>query len=167
MGALTGAALPGDPYRNVYQMALSYEAGDWDAVTALAAAAQVNTSQIADAYAESTFWAQQALHVTLRKTNSRRHVRYSAIGEMRLMWEQRTGRERVIPATLVNASLEGLQLQISEKIPVRSCVSCDDAHLGISGRGGVRYCNYVKGKYLIGVEFRGKTGVRGPAPALR
>jgi c-di-GMP-related signal transduction protein len=161
-GALTGDTPPGDPYRDVYQMAVRYEAGDWDAVTALAAALDIKNSQIAEAYAESTLWAQQALHATFRKTNTRRHVRYAATGELRLQWEDRAGRQRVIPAKLMNASLEGLLLQISEKILVPSQVICRDSKLGISGRGSVRYCNYVKGKYLIGVEFRGGTGWREP-----
>jgi hypothetical protein len=63
----------------------------------------------------------------------------------------------------MNVSVEGLQLLLSEKIPVLSYVRCNDGKLGICGRGRVRYCNYVKGKYLIGVEFRGGTGWRGPS----
>jgi c-di-GMP-related signal transduction protein len=165
-GALTGTAPPGDPYQDVYQMAVRYEAGDWDAVTALAATLDIKTSQVAEAYGESTLWAQRALRATFRKTNTRRHVRQPATGELRLAWQDPAGCERAIPARLVNASVEGLQLRISERIPVASYVSCNDPKLGISGRGRVRYCNYVKGKYLIGVEFRGGTGWREPS-ALR
>ncbi|MGA2576750.1 MAG: EAL domain-containing protein [Bryobacteraceae bacterium] len=157
-GVLTGSAPPGDPYRDVYQMALRYEAGDWDAVTALAAAADIQTSQIAEAYGESTFWAQRALHATLRKTDSRRHVRQPATGELQLQWEDPGGRESVVKARLMNASAEGLQLLVSDRIPVPSAVGCNEPKLGISGRGRVRYCNYVEGKYLIGVEFHGSSG---------
>jgi hypothetical protein len=57
-------------------------------------------------------------------------------------------------------------LLISQKIPLLSYVRCHDPKLGISGGGCVRYCNYFKGKYLIGVEFRGGTGWSGPS-ALR
>jgi hypothetical protein len=152
--ALTGIAPPGDLYRDVYQMVCCYEAGDWDSLTALAAKLDIKTSQVAEAYAESTRWAQHALP-------SRRHARQSTAGELRLLWKERAGRERVIPAKLMNASVEGLQLQISEKIPLASYVSCNDPKLGIFGRGCVRYCNYVKGKYVIGVEFRGRTGRSG------
>jgi EAL and modified HD-GYP domain-containing signal transduction protein len=157
-GALTETAAPGDRYRDVYRIARVYEAGDWDAATALAAAAGIKTSQLADAYAESAFWAQQALHATTRQTNVRRHVRHAAIGVLRLRCEDRSGRERIIPATLINSSEEGLQLQVSEAIPVRSYVSCNDPKFGVSGRGTVRYCNFVKGKFFIGVEFPGGTG---------
>jgi EAL and modified HD-GYP domain-containing signal transduction protein len=160
-GALTGTAPPGDLHLNVYQLICRYEAGDWERVTALAATLDIQTSKIAEAYAEATFWAQQALHATFRKINTRRHVRQSITGELRLLWEDRAGGEGFIPAKLMNVSAEGLQLLISEKLPVPSYVSCNDGKLGIRGRGRVRYCNYVKGKYLIGVEFRGGTGWRG------
>lgn len=163
MGALTETAPPGDRYGDVYQIARRYEAGDWDAVTALAAASGIRTSQLAEAYADAAFWAQQAVHATSRQTNVRRQVRYSATGELRLRWQEPSGRERVVPATIVNVSAEGVQLRISEPIPARSSVRCDDPKLRISGRGAVRYCNFVKGKYLIGVEFRGGTGWRGPS----
>jgi c-di-GMP-related signal transduction protein len=165
-GALTGTAPPGDPYRDVYEMVCRYEAGDWEAVTALAATLDLKTSQIVESYAESTFWAQQALHLTFRRINTRRHIRQSATGELRILWEDHTGGAGFIPARLMNASVEGLQLLISQKIPLLSYVRCHDPKLGISGGGCVRYCNYFKGKYLIGVEFRGGTGWSGPS-ALR
>jgi EAL and modified HD-GYP domain-containing signal transduction protein len=165
-GALTGTAPPGDPHLKLYQLACRYEAGDWDAVKALAATLDIQPSPIVEAYARDTFWAQQALHATFRRINTRRYVRQSATGELRLLWEDRPGSEGFIPAKLMNASAEGLQLLISEKLPVPSYVSCNDPKLGISGRGRVRYCNYVKGKHLIGVEFRGGIGWRGTS-ALR
>ena len=133
---------------------------------ALAATLDIQPSPIVEAYARDTFWAQQALHATFRRINTRRYVRQSATGELRLLWEDRPGSEGFIPAKLMNASAEGLQLLISEKLPVPSYVSCNDPKLGISGRGRVRYCNYVKGKHLIGVEFRGGIGWRGTS-ALR
>jgi c-di-GMP-related signal transduction protein len=162
VGAITDTAPPADRYRNVYQLVCRYEAGDWDAVTTLAATLGITASQIAQAYAESTFWAQQALHATCRTTNTRKHIRYAATGELRLLLEDRAGTEAVISASLKNVSAEGMQLLISEKIPVLSYVRCNDGKLGLCGRGRVRYCNYLKGKYLIGVEFRGGTGWRGP-----
>ncbi len=161
--ALTGTAAPGDPHLTVYQMACRYEVGDWEAVVALGTALALPPTQITEIYADSVFWAQQALHATFRKINTRRHVRQAATGELRLLWEDRAEVEGVIMAKLMNASAQGLQLLVSEKMPVPSHVRCHDPKLGISGRGRVRYCNYTKGKYLIGVEFRGGTGWRGPA----
>jgi len=162
-GALTGTAEPDDPYRSVFELVRRYEAGDWGAVTALAATLGFESSQIADSYAESTFWAQQALHATFRKMNTRRHVRYAASGELRILWEDHPGGEAVIPASLMNVSVEGLQLLISDKIPILSYIRCNEPKLGICTRGRVRYCNYSKGKYLIGVECRAGTGWRGPS----
>ena len=161
--ALTETAPPGDRYRDVYQMARRYEAGDWDTAAALAATHGIQASQLGEVYAESVFWAQHALHATSRKTDVRGRVRHPATGELHLRWREPSGRERVVPATLVNASAEGLQLQISEPIPVRSAVGCSDPNLCIAGRGTVRYCNFVKGRYLIGVEFRGGIGWPGAA----
>jgi EAL and modified HD-GYP domain-containing signal transduction protein len=160
--ALTGTAPPGDPYLTVYKMVCRYEMGDWEAVSALAAALDIQASQISGVYAESVFWAQQALHATFRKINTRRHVRQAATGELRILWEDRAEAEGFIVAKLMNGSVEGLQLLVSEKMAVPSYIRCHDTKLGISGRGRVRYCNYVKGKYLIGVEFRGGTGWRMP-----
>jgi len=163
--ALTGTAPPGDPHLAVYQMACRYEVGDWDGVTALAEALDLKASQIVTVYAESTFWAQQALHATFRKINTRRHVRQTVTGEIRILWEDRPEAEGVIiAAKLMNVSVEGLQLLISEKLPVPTYIRCHDPKLGVSGRGKVRYCNYVKGKYLIGVEFRGGSGWHPPNP---
>jgi hypothetical protein len=50
-------------------------------------------------------------------------------------------------------------------VPVRSIVICNDAKLHISGRGIVRYCNFAKGAYLIGIEFSGGSGWREPQEA--
>jgi hypothetical protein len=88
-----------------------------------------------------------------RKTESRRHVRHPANGLIRLLWEDSNGRERVSNATIVNVSTNGVKLRLDEKIPVRSYISCNDAVLGIAGRGSVRYCIFSKGKYEVGLEF--------------
>jgi len=160
---LTGIAPVGDPYLAAYQTVCRYEAGDWEEAMALAATLDIKADKITEVYAESTFWAQQALHATFRKIDTRRHVRHAATGELRILWEDRAEGEGVIAAKLINASVEGLQLLVSEKMPVPSYIRCHDQKLGVSGRGRVRYCNYVKGKYLIGVEFRGGTGWRVPS----
>ena len=159
--ALTGTAPASDPYREVYEIACNYERGNWDTVAALAAALDINASEITGLYAESTFWAQQALHATFRRINTRRHIRHPASGELRLLWEDRAGGEAIVAARILNVSAEGLQLLVSEKVPVLSTLTCHDPKSGISGRGRVRYCNYIKGNYLIGVEFRGGISWRG------
>jgi hypothetical protein len=99
-------------------------------------------------------------------SEARKKVRHVVPGSLRILWEDSAGRERISNARLKNVSVNGLQLELNEQIPIRASVSCNDVKLGIAGRGAVRYCNYVKGKYLVGVEFSGGTGWREPA-ALR
>ena len=118
---------------------------------------------IGEAYSESTLWAQQALHATVRKANSRRHVRHGVQGAITVLWEDTAGHEKVTTAQLINVSVSGLQLQMTERLPVQTAVSCNAPKIGVSGRGVVRYCNPSKGKYLIGLEFTNGTGWREPA----
>ena len=79
-----------------------------------------------------------------------------------MLWQDASGRERVTSAQLVDISVGGLKVRVDEAVPVRSYIICNDHKLGISGRGAVRYCNYLKGKYEIGVEFSGGTGWHEP-----
>ena len=97
-----------------------------------------------------------------RKTDFRRNVRYPMTGMLRIIWQDGTGREKISNAQLVNISTKGMQLRVNEKMPLRSYVSCNDETLHIRGTGTVRYCNFVKGKYEIGLEFSGGTGWREP-----
>ena len=87
-----------------------------------------------------------------RKTESRRHTRRAISGTLRIMWEE-NGRELIANAQIVDVSDSGARLRVDSRIPVRSFVTCNDRVLGICGRGSVRYCDLVKGKYEIGIEF--------------
>jgi len=157
-GALTETAPQGDGYRVVYQLARSYEAADWDAVTDLASRSGVRASELAEAYAESLSWAQEALHATRGKGHKRRNVRHAITGELSLVCEDRFGRPSAVPATLQNISARGMQVQTSEPIRIDSLVQCSDAKLHLSGTATVRYCKPAKGKYLVGLEFPEGTG---------
>jgi len=165
-GALLGTARKGDVFRNVFELVCRYEAADWDAVAELTAQLGIKGSAVAEAYAASALWAQQSLHATARMSDARRKVRHDASGALRILWEDSSGQQRVSNAQLKNISVNGLQLQVDEQIPVRTYLFCNDVKLGINGRGSVRYCKFAKGKYLIGVEFSGPTGWREP-PALK
>jgi c-di-GMP-related signal transduction protein len=162
-GALLGTAGQDDPLRGVYTLVCQYEAGDWKAVSAAASKLAIKASCIGEAYSESTLWAQQALHTTTRKANSRRKPRHAIQGTLQVLWEDSTGREKVTLAQLLNVSMDGLQLQLAERIPIHTPVSCNAPKFGISGRGSVRYCNPSKGKYVVGLEFTNGTGWREPA----
>jgi hypothetical protein len=100
-----------------------------------------------------------------RKTDTRRHTRHPIDGMIRILWEDSDGRERVSYATIVNVSANGAKLRLDEKIPVRSYIACNDVLLGIVGRASVRYCNFSKGKYEIGLEFVSGSGFSNGKPA--
>jgi len=161
-GALLGTTGEDDPLRKIYQLVCRYEAGDWKAVSEFAARLHVRTSSLVDAYSESTLWAQQALQATRRKANSRRSARHAAHGNLHVLWADEFGHERISGAQLMNVSPDGIQLQLTDRLPVRADVCCNAPNLGIAGRGSVRYCNPSKGKYLVGLEFGNGTGWRGP-----
>jgi c-di-GMP-related signal transduction protein len=165
-GALLGTAPKDDLFRNVFELVCRYEAGDWEAVGAVTAALGIKGSEVGEAYAASALWAHQSLRATAHMSEARKKVRHAVGGALRILWEDAAGNERMSNARLRNVSANGIQLEVNEKIPVRSYVSCNDVKLGIAGRGAVRYCNYAKGKYVIGIEFSGGTGWRGPL-ALR
>lgn len=95
----------------------------------------------------------------LPNKEQRRHERQNASGVLRILWEDSRGGERISYATLVNASPAGVRLQVREQIPLRTSVTCNDALLGICGRGSVRYCNSNARGYEIGVEF--SAGIKG------
>ncbi len=96
-----------------------------------------------------------------KKTKPRRDTRTAVNGSLRILWEDSAGKERISQATIVNVSPRGALLRLDEKIPVRSYVTCNDERLGIRGRASVRYCNFAKGKYEIGLEFNNDNGWRG------
>jgi EAL and modified HD-GYP domain-containing signal transduction protein len=162
-GALLGTAAEDDPLQHIFALVRQYEAADWKAVSTSAAKLATKGASVGEAYSESTLWAQQALHATTRKNNSRREVRHAVHGTVNVLWEDDRGHEKATVAQLLNVSLHGLQLQLTEKVTVRTAVSCSAPKFGVSGRGVVRYCNLSRGKYVIGLEFSNGTGWRAPA----
>ena len=100
---------------------------------------------------------------SIRKSESRRYERVDADGRLQILWDDATGQPKMSSGRIVNVSVEGVQVLVDEKIPVRTYVYCTDPKLGIRGRASVRYCNYSKGKYQIGLEFSGGSGWTEPA----
>jgi len=164
-GALLGNATEDDPLRCIFTLVCHYEAADWNAVSSSAGKLAIKVSSVGQAYSESTLWAQQALHATARKNNSRRHVRHAVHEAITVLWEDSSGCEHVMLGQLLNVSIGGIQLQLTERLPVHTLVSCSAPKIAISGRGVVRYCNPRQGKYLIGLEFCSGTGWREPGSA--
>ena len=101
------------------------------------------------------------------KRNLRHHDRDPIAGSLPFLWEDADGREHVSRGSIVNISPNGIGLRCDQAIPLRSPISCNDEKLGVRGRGTVRHCTYLKGKYQIGVEFSGGTGWRELAEKLQ
>jgi hypothetical protein len=96
----------------------------------------------------------------LRKGDLRRESRHPLQGNLRILWENSDGREMISRAQVVDVSPSGLKLRLEVKIPIRTYISCNEPRLGLCGRGSVRYCNFVKGKFDVGIEFTGGSGWR-------
>ena len=98
----------------------------------------------------------------IRQKDSRRIARYPITGDIRLLWTDESGNERLSKGQVLNVSRSGLQLRVDQKMPLRTSVICNDRTLNICGRGAVRYCNPLKGHFIVGLEFSGGTGWREP-----
>jgi hypothetical protein len=100
----------------------------------------------------------------VRKGELRKHPRYPLSGTVRILWEDSEARQVVTRARLVDVSVSGVQLMVENPIPIRTLIYCNEPALSIAGRGSVRYCQFSKGKYRIGIDFAGGTGWPEPAP---
>jgi c-di-GMP-related signal transduction protein len=160
---LLGTSPENDAFGSVYELVCRYEVGEWSAVTTVASKLKILVSEVGQAYAEATLWAQHALHSNIRANESRNHARHAASGTLRIAWQDGTGRRNACEAELINISVAGLKLEVAENIPIHATVSLDEPALGISGTGSVRYCHSSQGKYAIGLEFKNGTGWREPA----
>ena len=150
------------PLAAIFQVIQDYEGADWAAVVNAASRLRVSPADVSRAYAESTFWTAQAVHFTTSKRDKRSRRRRAASGHLQMLCSDSDAQGRVVHGALQNISEHGMQLRSTDKVPVRATVICNDPKLGISGRGIVRYCNFVKGAYLIGIEFSGGTGWHDP-----
>jgi hypothetical protein len=160
---LLGDSAEHDVFGIVYELVCRYEMGEWTAVEALASKLRIQVPAVGQAYAEATRWAQQALHSNDRPSESRRQVRHAISGTLRIAWQDSTRRRRVSNAELVNVSISGLRLKVTENIPVHTVVTCDEPKQGICGTGSVRYCTSAEGKYILGLEFKNGTGWQEPS----
>ena len=61
MAALLETAPEGDTLTAMYQLALNYESGNWDAVDEIAQRARIEPSACRDAYCEAVNWAEETL----------------------------------------------------------------------------------------------------------
>jgi hypothetical protein len=97
-----------------------------------------------------------------RKVDRRRHQRHSANVSISILVTDSEGRESVARAHLLDISVKGARMRVSQRIPTYSVVSFFHHELGIGGRGTVRYCAFSKSGYVMGIEFPNGTGWREP-----
>jgi hypothetical protein len=100
-----------------------------------------------------------------RKTERRRHQRQSVNVPLSILVTDSEGRESVAHAHLLDISVKGARMRVSQRIPTYTIVSFFHNELGIGGRGTVRYCAFAKNGYVLGLEFPNGTGWREPQGA--
>ena len=152
----------GSTLADIFQIIRDSERADWEAVMSIASRLGLTAANITTAYTESTFWTAQAAQWTSRKNDTRSKRRRAMGGNLQVMWHAGEGASRQVRVALQNISETGIQLRSKDKLPVRATVTCNDVKTRISGRGVVRYSQFSKGSYVIGVEFSGGTGWRDP-----
>ena len=121
--ALLGTAGEDDIFGVVHTLVRKYEQGAWHSVDELRSKLRIKPSAIGEAYADSMLWAQQALHATSRRANTRRHVRHIADQVVVVRWEDGDGCERLLNGKILNVSVRGLQIQLDEKLPASRLTS--------------------------------------------
>jgi hypothetical protein len=95
-----------------------------------------------------------------RNKERRRHSR-SPIGKsVPILWEDEDGHEMHMQGKLLDVSTSGAKILLPIRLPARAVVSFNCLTLAVGGRGTVRYCNGVKGGYVIGLELSNGTGWR-------
>lgn len=161
--ALLGTAPENDLFGVICRLVRAWESGEWATVSELARKAGIPVSSIGEAYAESTLWAEKASQGRANRSYSRRQARQPGTGILKLNWQDEKGRKKTLTAEIVDFSVDGVGLRVSETIPTSATVLCDAPELGIFGRGFVRHCHSSDEEYLIGIECGEETGWRASA----
>ncbi len=100
---------------------------------------------------KDVFRADAGGHETREKR--RRSPRYPASAAIRLAWTSNF--DKYAMGVCVDVSRTGVQLLISDPIPVRTRVCFKSDSLALSGSGTVRHYKRQNGKYVVGLEFAG------------
>jgi hypothetical protein len=83
---------------------------------------------------------------------------------VRVVWQDRFGRDKYAMVRSIDVSKLGMRLEMPEPIEARSVVTLESQQLRLHGSGSVRHCARAGGgKYVIGIEFVG--GLRYEEPA--
>lgn len=97
----------------------------------------------------------------LTKCERRKEPRDGVSASLGILCTDDEGRETRLQARLVDISLRGAKMTVSQKLAKSTTVYFYCQKLGIGGRGSVRYCNPYKQGYEIGLEFPSGTGWKG------
>ena len=82
---------------------------------------------------------------------------------VRVVWQDKLGRDKFATVRSVDISNLGIRIEMPEPIEARSIVTLQSQQLGLHGSGSVRHCaRKGGGKYVIGLEFVG--GLRYQVP---
>jgi len=96
----------------------------------------------------------------INRKERRRYSRNTIGKVVPVLWEGDDGQELLLQGRLMDVSVSGAKIRLPMRLPARSLVSFNCLDLGVGGRGTVRYCNAVKGGYVIGLELSTGTGWR-------
>ena len=88
----------------------------------------------------------------MRKTDTRRQERVEFSDPIRLCWEENSQATRFGFGRCLNLSRNGLGIEMSTPIPLRTAVSFRCERSGLSATAIVRHCEQRRGQYMIGLE---------------
>jgi hypothetical protein len=83
----------------------------------------------------------------------RKNGRVSLTTQVVLSWIAADGSPKYVRGRVMDASLNGLRIEISESIAARTLVGLRVEELGLSANASVRHVTRSRGKYIVGLEF--------------
>jgi|SRR5580700_3627365 hypothetical protein len=92
------------------------------------------------------------------KTERRRQRRDEVDAHLGILCTDAEGQGTQLQARLVDISLNGAKMRVSQRLAKNTTVYFYCHKFGIGGRGSVRYCEQRKQGYEIGLEFPSGTG---------
>lgn len=87
--------------------------------------------------------------------DGRRYLRSPISARIELGWQDQRGWQKQTQSRGVNMSSAGAGVKSPEPVAVGTTVYVNSKELQLMGAATVRHCTEKKGKFLIGLEFRG------------
>ena len=89
----------------------------------------------------------------LPKREKRRHQRLSYVGAVRISWEDERGLPKYAKAKCLDVSAEGMRIELTEPIAVRSRLSLRADQINFGGSASVRHVASRGCKYVLGLNL--------------